>query len=119
MSKSETYRKLVGEVYNVFNKIWNIPKTGRHPGAILKVNSRYRSVIASKGTDEKYIRNLWKTYYIIIKPDKTNGLTKDTAFEKTPMPISVRKLQTNDRIGCMSKADLDRLREACFTPSKK
>jgi len=119
MSKESTYQKLIGDLYNIFNSVWKIPKPGKHPGAVLKANSQYRSLMLSKGTDAKHVQKLWKSYYVIIAPDNENGLSKDTAFEKRPSSISMKKMQNNDRIGRLSKTDLGRLLEECFTPSEK
>ena len=119
MSKESTYQKLIGDLYNIFNSVWKIPKKGKHPGAVLRANSRYRSLMVSNGTDAKHIQKLWESYYVIIKPDSENGLSKDTAFEKRPSSVSMKKMQDNDRIGHLSKADLDRLLEECFTPPEK
>lgn len=102
----------MGHIFLVGNVLLGIPRhmSLRHPCCVL--HDRGRVVAVSKGTHLTNILPHMRHLYVVVYPDGSNGLTKPTAFEPFARDLPVRSLFPEDRLGCLSQADLGRILEA-------
>ena len=101
---------LLGSIYKVGNVHLDIPPENqlRHPCVITGPNGN-DAFAMSRGRDASKIRDCYKSQYVVVRPDGTNGLTKETGFYCKVDRVRCRDIYQNDFMGSLSREDLDRL----------
>jgi len=105
--------QLRGSLYWIDNSLMAISnkKSMHHPAAVIDVG-KARGIGISKGTDASHIRPKYLCRYVIVQRDKTNRLSKATAFETQLIRLPHALLEPRYRFGKLADLDWQRIRDA-------
>ena len=103
--------ELLGVVFWVPDSWTGIHAVGRdkHPGACIGYQDGLYKVFMLKGSTRRPRR--YQSAQVFIKPDASNGLKQETAFEIKVDLRSARKVSLLDSVGTLSEDDLKRLQD--------